>query len=87
MVRLWNGMLDVEILQRDHKEADHHKNDASDPPLRKNFPNKKDRPDLREERGRAGNRVDQRKIASPVGLDKTDKIDGLEKAGGNGETP
>jgi len=87
MLGLWNGMLDAEILQRDHKKADHHKNDASDPPLGKNFPDKEDRPDLGEERGRTGNRVNQGEITAPVGLNKTDEIDGLEKAGGNGETP
>lgn len=87
MVRPWDGMFDTEILQRDHKEADHYKNDPSDPSLRKSFPDKEDRPDLREERGRAGDRVDQGEIASPVGLNKTDEIDGLEKTGGDGETP
>jgi len=80
-------MRDVEILQRDHKEADHHKNDASDPPLRKNFSDKKDRPDLGEDRGRPGDRVDQGEITSPIGCNKTDEIDRLEEAGGEGEAP
>ena len=80
-------MLDVEILQRDHKEADHHKNDPPDSPPRKNFPDKGDRPNLGEERGRTRDRVDQGEITSPVGPDKTDEIDSLEKAGGDGEPP
>jgi len=80
-------MLDAEILQRDHKEADHHKDDSSDSSLRKNFPDKKDRPDLGEERGRPGDRVDQGEITSSIGCNKTDEIDRLEKAGGEGEAP
>jgi len=80
-------MLDVKILQRDHKEADHHKNDPPDSPRRKNFPNKKDRPNLGEKRGGTGDRIDQGEIASPVGLNKTDEIDRLKKAGGEGEPP
>jgi len=80
-------MLDVEILQRDDKEADHHKDDTPDSPLGKNFPDKEDRPDLSEERGGTGDRIDQGEITSPIGCNKTDEIDRLEKAGGNGEPP
>jgi hypothetical protein len=77
----------VEILQRDHKEANHHKNDTPDPPRRKNFPDKKDRPNLGEERSRTGDRVNQGKITSPIGCNQTDEIDRLEKTGGEGEAP
>jgi len=80
-------MVDVEILQRDHKEANHHKDDPPDSPRRKNFSDKKDRPNLGEERGRTGDRIDQGEITSPVGRNKTDEIDRLEKAGGEGEPP
>lgn len=77
----------MEILQRDDEETDHHEDDSSDPPSRKNLPDKEDRPDLGEERGRAGDRVDQGEITSAVALNKTDEIDGLKKAGGESEPP
>jgi hypothetical protein len=80
-------MLDVETLQRDHKEADHHKNDSPDSPRRKNFPNKKNRPNLGEERSRTGDRIDQGEITFTVGRNKTHEIDRLEKARGEGEGP
>jgi hypothetical protein len=80
-------MLDVEVLQRDHKEADHHKDDPPDSPRRKNFPDKKDRPNLGEERGGTGDRIDQGEITFPVGRNQTDEIDRLEKAGGEAEAP
>ena len=87
MVWSRKDMLDVEILQRDYKEADHHENDPSDSRWRKNFPDKKDRPDLGEEGGRTRDRVNQGEITSPIGSNKTDEIDRLEKAGGDGEAP
>jgi len=80
-------MLDLEILQRDDKEADHHEDDAPDSPRRKNFPDKKNRPNLGEERGGTGDRIDQGEITFPVGRNQTDEIDRLEKAGGEGEAP
>ena len=86
-VGLWKDLLDIEILQRDHEEANHHKNDASDPSLGKYFSDKKDCPDLGEERGRTGDRVDQGKITPPIGCDQTDEIDRLEKTGGKGKPP
>jgi hypothetical protein len=87
MVGLWNDMLDVEILQRDGKEADHHKDNAPDSPRRKNFPDKKNRPNLGEKRGRTGDRIDQGEITFTVGCNKTHEIDRLEKARGEGEAP
>lgn len=80
-------MLDPEILKRDHKETDHHKDDSPDSPLRKDFPNKKNRPNLGEERGRARDRIDQGEITSPIRCNKTDEIDRLEKTGGEGKAP
>jgi hypothetical protein len=80
-------MLELKILQRDDKEANHHKNDPRNPSPRKYFANKKDGPDLGEERGRAGDRVDQGEITFPVGPNKTEEIDGFEEAGGSGKPP
>jgi hypothetical protein len=42
---------------------------------------------LGEQRGRAGDRVDQGQITSPIRCNKTDEIDRLEKTGGEGKAP
>ena len=47
----------------------------------------KDRPYLSEERGRAGDGIDQRKIPYPVGLDETDEINGFNKTGEDDSDP
>jgi len=77
----------MKILQRDHKKADHHKDNPPHPSFREDFANKEDSPDLGEERSRAGNGVYQGEITSPVGLHKTDEINGFEETRGDDKTP
>lgn len=87
MAGLWKNMLQLKILQRDHKKTDHNKKDSRNSSSGKDFADEKDGPDLGEKGGRTGDRIDQRKVTSPVGPDQADEVDGLEKAGRDGETP
>ena len=77
----------MKILQRDHKEADHHKDNPPNPSFGEDFANKENSPNLGEERSGAGNGVYQGEITSSVGLHKTDKIDGFEETRGGDKAP
>jgi hypothetical protein len=77
----------MEFSCRSDKNSKYYQTNAYDSLKRNNFSDEKESPDLGEERGRTRDRVDQRKIGSPVGPNEADEVDRLEKTGGDDNPP
>jgi len=70
----------VKIFQGDDVDAGHHQANPQHPSRREDLSDKEDGPDLGEERGGAGDGIDQGEIPNPISLNQADEIDRFEKA-------
>ena len=74
-------------FEGDDEKADHHKSDSQNTPSGEDFSDKQNSPYLCEEWGGAGDGIDEGEISLSIGFDKTDKVNGFKKAGGDDQPP